>query len=1130
MMESSEKTGVSSKSKHFTVVESSYSLRKTPARANSAPKPSSIPKQNNSSDVLKSQADESRNSLPRRYPSRVRVSAVQNSRSGRPKTPLIRRDEKEVVVSQESSNRKRVKRTLNEFRRIYTKLIEEEEKQPGDTSRPDLVAYNRYKEKRRGPESANKCLGAVEGVEIGDKFEFRIELFLVGLHHRLLANIDYFMKDERLVATSIVIFLNGRYSNYVRSSGGILVCRGSGKENKDQNMEDGNFALKNSISERNPVRVILGLNGRKRTYVYGGLYSVEKQWRRKDNHSCKVFLFQLRRLEGQAILDIKDIMKCTSQEFHSLVHGPSPSETCKIRTKLDVDEVTSCLAKSGREEEEEVMSQETDSRKRVKQILGEFRGIYAKLKEEEKQVGHISRTDLVAYNRFKEKRKEFQSVSGFLGAVQGVEIGDKFECRIELFLVGMHCHQANIDYVMKDERPVAISIVIFLTGKFSNFVRSSGDILLCRGSGKENKDQKMEDGNLALKNSISEKMPIRVILGFHDKKKTYVYGGLYSAEKYWSKKGNHSCKVFLFQLRRLEGQAKLEIKDVMKLINSSSDPSKCTSQEFHALVRRPSPSENCKISSQLDVVEGTRCLGKRGREGEEEESQTNGAEPDSRKRVKQTLQDFQSIYEKLAKEEEINQKKVPGIRSRLDLDAYNLYKDKNKEWSNLTRHLGAVPGVEIGDSFRFRVELTLLGLHCQLRDIDYIRKDGKLIAVSTVSLHLRPYANNLCNSDILSFCGNGMPNRDQTMIKGNLALKNSIDAKTPVRVFHGFKVKNKSYFYVYCGLYLVEKWWRRKDHNGHNVLMFRLRRLPGQAKLDFQDINKSLSLKPYSAPKLTEDFSKGKEKLPISVVNTVDDEHLLPIEYITEVIYPLNYSLTPLEGCNCVDGCSDSDTCACAVRNGGELPFNRKGAIVEAKPLIYACGPSCKCPPSCHNKPIQHGIKFPLEIFKTKTMGWGVRSQAFIPSGSFICEYVGELLEDEEAQKRMTDEYLFAIGNNYYDESLWEGLSSVPCLQKSASNEAEEDGGFTLDSSRYGNVGKFINHSCTPNLYAQNVLYDHDDKRMPHVLFFACEDIPPLQELTYHYNYIIDDVHDSDGNIRKKECYCGSIECTGRLY
>ncbi|CAH2061470.1 unnamed protein product [Thlaspi arvense] len=58
--------------------------------------------------------------------------------------------------------------------------------------------------------------------------------------------------------------------------------------------------------------------------------------------------------------------------------------------------------------------------------------------------------------------------------------------------------------------------------------------------------------------------------------------------------------------------------------------------------------------------------------------------------------------------------------------------------------------------------------------------------------------------------------------------------------------------------------------------------------------------------------------------------------------------------------------------------------------------------------------------------------------------------------------------------------------------------GFTVDAAKKGNIGRFINHSCSPNLYAQNVLYDHEDKRIPHVMLFAMDNIPPLQELQLH--------------------------------
>ena len=42
-------------------------------------------------------------------------------------------------------------------------------------------------------------------------------------------------------------------------------------------------------------------------------------------------------------------------------------------------------------------------------------------------------------------------------------------------------------------------------------------------------------------------------------------------------------------------------------------------------------------------------------------------------------------------------------------------------------------------------------------------------------------------------------------------------------------------------------------------------------------------------------------------------------------------------------------------------------------------------------------------------LGWGVRSLAVIPQGSFVCEYTGELIPDSEADDRDDDCYLFDL-------------------------------------------------------------------------------------------------------------------------
>ncbi|VAH34866.1 unnamed protein product [Triticum turgidum subsp. durum] len=547
-----------------------------------------------------------------------------------------------------------------------------------------------------------------------------------------------------------------------------------------------------------------------------------------------------------------------------------------------------------------------------------------------------------------------------------------------------------------------------------------------------------------------------------------------------------------------------------------------------------SPLSNVRVSAVRDFSSGkgekeTRTAYKKVKTEKDDDNQgmpKNGVAL-AREKAIRSLRDFRLIYKNL-----LNKLEDRSREGGADLQAYKIFRDRFLAQCNDERFVGNVPGINVGDIFYARVELCIIGLHRPHRlGIDHIRKeDGTCIAVSIVAYALLSDVKD--NFDALVYSGSRTATMNQKIEGTNLALKKSMDTKTPVRVIHGFTIHAKNSqrksILVYGGLYLVEKYWREKESEDRYVYMFRMRRMAGQKHIDIDAIMKSEQAEPYDGV-IMKDISQGLERIPVSVLNSISDEHPMPYIYMSRLKYPPNYQPAPPAGCACVGGCSDSKLCACVVKNGGEIPFNDKGCIIAAKPLVYECGPSCKCPPTCHNRVGQKGIKFRLQVFKTKSMGWGVKTLDYIPSGSFVCEYIGEVLDDEEAQKRMTDEYLFAIGHNYYDESLWEGLSrSIPSLQNGPGKD--EEAGFAVDASKMGNFAKFINHSCTPNLYAQNVLYDHDDKSAPHIMFFACEDIPPGQELVYHYNYAIDQVHDENGNIKKKKCLCGSVECDGWLY
>ncbi|KAH0761653.1 hypothetical protein KY290_017726 [Solanum tuberosum] len=512
---------------------------------------------------------------------------------------------------------------------------------------------------------------------------------------------------------------------------------------------------------------------------------------------------------------------------------------------------------------------------------------------------------------------------------------------------------------------------------------------------------------------------------------------------------------------------------------------------------------------------------------------------------------FDAVYTKLLREDKAEK---PEGRSKRNIHIEAAMTMKNqKKWVNCEWTFGHVPGVEIGDQFRFRAELVTIGLHHQVMNgINYVNIGRKYVATSIVDSGRCD--NEAISSETFIYVGQGGNPKvsvnarveDQKLKGGNLALKNSMDMGCPVRVICGRQRVNgekSDMRYIYDGLYTVTKCWEEIAPTGKYVFKFELKRNLGQPKLNREIVSRPTSLvkvdhfhvnketKSIMQSEFVVDYDvlQGKEKIPIRVVNAIDDERLPSFTYITNIQYPDWYYISRPQGCNCTSGCLDSEQCSCTSRNGGEIPFNTRGSIVRAQPLVYECGPSCKCPPTCKNRISQHGPRDHLEVFKTESRGWGLRSRDHVSSGSFICEYVGELLDEMEAESRIdNDEYLFDVGN--YDEEIPKRnpMRNNNLKVESDSLRRKDEDGFTLDAVRYGNVGRFINYSCSPNLYAQNVMYYHGDRRVPHIMFFASKSIAPLEEFTYHYNY--DHVCDKNRNLKRKNCRCGSRKCEARMY
>ncbi|OWM69109.1 histone-lysine N-methyltransferase, H3 lysine-9 specific SUVH5-like [Punica granatum] len=229
-----------------------------------------------------------------------------------------------------SGDRERVLETLQKFRAICKELALEKRASLGQKekiTRIDLKAWNKFKEKegyahgnglvpgvvkkRKDGHKAEPLMGGVPGVEIGDKFYYRVELKLVGLHRHFEAGIDYTKEDGDKLVTSIIASSNADDMNnadeltYV-GEGGIST---HDKFHEDQKLVRGNRAMKNSIRAQNPIRVMRKvtasvsdrelITSTHEVYVYDGLYVAQSYRESQGDHGRLIFKFKLKRIPGQ---------------------------------------------------------------------------------------------------------------------------------------------------------------------------------------------------------------------------------------------------------------------------------------------------------------------------------------------------------------------------------------------------------------------------------------------------------------------------------------------------------------------------------------------------------------------------------------------------------------------------------------------------------------------------------------------------------------------------------------------------------------------------------------------------------------------------------------------------------------
>jgi len=225
----------------------------------------------------------------------------------------------------------------------------------------------------------------------------------------------------------------------------------------------------------------------------------------------------------------------------------------------------------------------------------------------------------------------------------------------------------------------------------------------------------------------------------------------------------------------------------------------------------------------------------------------------------------------------------------------------------------------------------------------------------------------------------------------------------------------------------------------------------------------------------------------IKVENLVDLEEIsTSFTYVQDYLPGEGITIPddPLVGCDCQPACSpDSGNC-CGKKAGATFAYGPDHRlIVPVGTPIYECNKRCNCDISCLNRVVQNGRTVNLCVFRTGNgCGWGVKAMQPIQKGSFVCEYVGEVIKNEEAEKR--GKVYDAEGRTYLFDLDYNDGEHCP---------------YTVDAAMYGNISHFINHSCEPNLAVFAVWINCLDPNLPKLALFATRNIREGEEITFDY-------------------------------
>ena len=141
-----------------------------------------------------------------------------------------------------------------------------------------------------------------------------------------------------------------------------------------------------------------------------------------------------------------------------------------------------------------------------------------------------------------------------------------------------------------------------------------------------------------------------------------------------------------------------------------------------------------------------------------------------------------------------------------------------------------------------------------------------------------------------------------------------------------------------------------------------------------------------------------------------------------------------------------------------------------------------------------------FEVRRSAIHGSGAFALRKIPRRTWIVQYTGEIITNEEADRR------------YDDAAMAQHHTFLFVLDRDN----------CIDAAVGGNESRYINHSCAPNCEALHA------EGLREIWIVAMRTIEAGEELTYDYGYQVDG-EDAEAARRDYPCRCGAPSCRGTI-